>query len=108
MRKSLLDLLCELEYLGIILDTDKMQAMLPHEKIDRISQFILQILSQKSCTCKELEQLSGHLNFASGVILPGRSFVFYLYRLISSVKESYHHVHPNQECKADLHMWLSF
>lgn len=99
---------CELEYLGIILDTDKMQARLPREKIDRISQFILQILSQKSCTRKDLEQLLGHLNFASRVILPGRSFVSYLYKLMSSVKESYHHVYLNQECKADLHMWLTF
>lgn len=100
---------CELEYLGIILDTDKMQARLhvPREKIDRISLFILQIFSQKSCTRKDLEQLLGHLNFASRVILPERSFVSYLYRLMSSFKESYQHVHLKQEWKADLHMWLT-
>lgn len=99
---------CELKYFGINLDFDKMQARLPREKIDRIFLFILQISSQKSCTRKDLEQLVGHLNFASRVIRPGRLFVFYLYRLMSSVKESNHHVNLTQECKADLHMWLTF
>jgi hypothetical protein len=27
---------------------------------------------------------------------------------MSSVKENYHHVHLNSECRADLAMWLSF
>jgi len=42
------------------------------------------------------------------VILPGRVFVTYLYKLTSSVKEGYHYVHLNKECKADLQMWLEF
>lgn len=98
----------ELEYLGIILDTINMQARLPLEKIDRITSCIRSILLRKSCTRKELEQLLGHLNFASRVILPGRSFVSYLYKLMSSVKEGYHYIHLNKECKADLYMWLEF
>ena len=99
---------CELEYLGVILDTVNMQARLPEDKISRITEFIQSILQKKSCTRKELEQLLGHLNFASRVILPGRAFVTYLYKLMSSVKESYHFVHLNKECKADLQMWAEF
>ena len=94
----------ELEYLGIILDTINMQARLPLEKIDRITSCIRSILLRKSCTQKELEQLLGHLNFAFRVILPGRSFVSYLYKLMSSVKEGYHYIHLNKECKAGLYM----
>lgn len=82
-----------LEYLGTILYTVNMQARLPEENIVRITDFIQTILNKRSCTRKELEQL---LNFASRVILPGRDFVTYLYRLMSSVKEVYHYVHLNR------------
>ena len=95
-----------LGYLGIILDTVIMQARLPEETIVGITGFIQTILNKRSCTRKELEQLLGHLNFASRVILPGRAFVTYLYRFMSSVKEAYHYVHLNKECKTDLHMLL--
>ena len=78
-----------LEYLGIILDTVKMQARLPIDKVKRITSFIKFIINKKSCTRKELEQLLGHLALPVGlyclsgyiacrVILPGRSFVTYL------------------------------
>ncbi|XP_069109890.1 uncharacterized protein [Argopecten irradians] len=99
---------CVIEYLGIILDSVKMEARLPSDKVDRITEFINTILHQKSCTRKELEKLLGHLNFAMRVILPGRSFVSYLYRLMASVKESYHFVHLTRDCKDDLYMWLFF
>ncbi|XP_076089881.1 uncharacterized protein LOC143061586 [Mytilus galloprovincialis] len=97
---------CELEYLGIILDTINMQARLPLDKVERITQFISFVLDKKSCTRRELEQLLGHLNFATRVILPGRAFVTYLYRLMCSVKESHHYVYLNKECKSDLTMCL--
>ena len=64
------------------------------------------VIGSLFCTRKELEQLLGRLNFASRVILPGRAFVAYLYRLMSSVKEAYHYVHLNNECKTDLQMLL--
>ena len=95
-----------LEYLGIILDTVIMQARLPEETIVGITGFTQTILNKRSCTRKELEQLLGLLNFASRVILPGRAFVAYLYRLMSFVKEAYHYVHLNKECKTDLQMLL--
>ena len=100
---------CELECLGIILDTINMQARLPLDKVERITQFISFVLDKKkSCTRRELEQLLGHLNFATKIILLGWAFVTYLYRLMCSVKESHHYVHLNKECKSDLTMWLHF
>ena len=67
-----------LEYLGIILDSDKMQCRLPADKVERIMNFIKELLSKRSCTKRELLQLLGHMNFASRVILAGRAFVSYL------------------------------
>ena len=65
-----------IEYLGIVLDTVKLEARLPQDKIDRICEFITLVLEKSKCTKRELLQLLGHLNFASRVILPGgRSFL---------------------------------
>ena len=79
-----------LEYLGVILDSVKMEARLPADKILRIKTFIQKLLSKRSCTKQEVLQLLGHMNFASRVILAGRSFVSYLQKLAASVKEMYY------------------
>lgn len=97
-----------LEYLGIILDSGKMEARLPAVKVERICDFILKLLNKSSCTKRELLQLLGHFNFASRVILPGRSFVSYLIDLSTTVKELTDFVHLSKECKTDLEFWLRF
>ncbi|CAG2249582.1 unnamed protein product [Mytilus edulis] len=53
-----------IEYLGIILDTEKMETRLPLDKTSRISEFIKKFLNRQSCIKRELLQLLGHLNFA--------------------------------------------
>ncbi|XP_078332529.1 uncharacterized protein LOC111130663 isoform X2 [Crassostrea virginica] len=97
-----------MEYLGIILDSNLMQARLPMDKVLRIREMLDSFYVKKSCTKRELLQLLGHLNFASRVIIPGRSFVSYLLRLASSVRELHHYVHLNSECREDLYMWKLF
>ncbi|VDI51276.1 Hypothetical predicted protein [Mytilus galloprovincialis] len=86
---------------NIITDTVNMQARLPQDKIVRITDFIKTMIHKRTCNRKDLEQLMGHLNIASRVILPGRAFVTYLYKLMSTVKESYYYVHLNKECKTN-------
>ena len=97
-----------LEYLGIILDSDRMEARLPLEKVQRILQFIEKLLSQPFCTKLDLLQLLGHLNFASCVVLPGRSFVSHLIHLSTTVKELWRRVILDRSCKEDLRMWVRF
>lgn len=86
-----------IEYLGIILDTDKLEARLPQEKVDIICNFINTVL-QQSYTKRELLQLLGHLSFASRVIVPGRSFVSYLIDLSTKVKELHYYVNLRKQC----------
>jgi hypothetical protein len=97
-----------MEYLGITLDSVAMQARLPHLKVIRISELLGTFLGRKTCTKRELLQLLGHLNFASRVILPGRSFVSHLLALAHSVKELHHHIHLSVSCREDIHMWQLF
>jgi hypothetical protein len=96
------------EYLGIILDTINMEARLPPNKVKRIIDFLQSIVHCKTCTKLQLLQLLGHLNFASRVILPGRSFVSYLITLSTTVQHLHHHVTLNLQCRLDIEFWLRF
>ena len=91
-----------LEYLGVILDTDKLEACLPEDKIKRMLEFLDSMLGRRTCTQRELLVLLGHL------ILPGRSFVSHLIRLATTVKKLHHRVHFNAQCQRDLYMWKEF
>ena len=97
-----------LVYLGLILDSEQMVATLPRDKVVRIIQFIELMLDKSKRTKHELLQLLGHLNFASRVILPGRSFVSYLIRLSSLVKNLRDMAHLDVHCREDLQMWHRF
>ena len=98
----------QLQYLGIILDTDKMEARLPEDKLSRIIRILDLLESKHSISKKELLSLLGHLNFASRVIPQGRSFVSYLLSLATTVKALHHHVRLDKECRLDIAMWRRF
>ncbi|MCG8431274.1 MAG: hypothetical protein MJA29_08895, partial [Candidatus Omnitrophica bacterium] len=97
-----------LEFLGILLDTVNMLAKLPQDKIQRISQLIQDTLSRRTITKRDLLVILGHFNFASRVIVPGRSFVSYLIKLSTTVSKLHHHVTLNAECRKDLQAWSDF
>ncbi len=61
-----------IEFLGINLDSDKFQASLPKEKIDRIILVSSTLLEKPNCSKRELLSLLGHLNFAMRIIPQGR------------------------------------
>ena len=98
----------QLQYLGIIYDTDSMEARLPLDKLTRIREMLHKFESKQRVSKRALLSLLGHLNFASRVIRQGRSFVSYLLALAASVKELHHHVKLNAECRQDMAMWLRF
>lgn len=94
-----------LQYLGITLDSVNMEARLPLDKLDRITALLETFLTKRKCTKRELLSLLGHLNFASRVIVQGRSFISYLLTLSGSVKELHHRVTISKSCQLELRMW---
>ena len=96
-----------LEYLGIILDSEKMEARLPAEKLVRIKQFLRTVSGQKSCSKHELLSLLGHLSFACRVIYHGRTFMAHLIEASTTVKELHHRIFLSSECKEDIYMWTN-
>ena len=97
-----------LEYLGIVLDTKNMEARLPENKVLRICDFFNSFKDKKSCTKRQLLSLLGHLNFATRIIRPGRSFVSHFISLSTTVKELHHYVKLDAEVRLDIDMWQKF
>jgi Reverse transcriptase (RNA-dependent DNA polymerase) len=94
-----------IEYLGIILDSQRMEARLPVEKLSRIIQMIKSLLNRRKCKKRELLSVLGHMSFASRVVVPGRSFVHYLFNLTTYVRSLESHVTFNRQSQLELEMW---
>ena len=60
-----------IQFMGIILDSGKMEARLPEDKVERIRSALSTFQPQRSTTLQELQSLIGILNFASKVIPQG-------------------------------------
>ncbi len=72
-----------ISFLGILIDTDKMELRLPMGKVQRFRQVIQEWCGKTSCTSKDLESFLGHLSHAASVIRPGHTFLRQLFCLLS-------------------------
>ena len=97
-----------LEFMGILLDTVKMEARLPPDKIAKLNACLNEFERKKSCTLKELQSLIGTLNFACKVVPPGRPFLQRMIALTRNVLKSHHHIRLNVGFFHDLQMWKKF
>ena len=64
----------QLVFLGILLDGRCFRLCLPEEKRIKALHLLQRIVSKKKATVKELQKLTGTLNFLCRVIHPGRMF----------------------------------
>ena len=78
------------------------------KKIEKYLSAIEDILSRNEVALRELQSLTGVLNFACHVFMPGRVFLQRLIKLTIGVKHPNHSIHLTQEVKQDLIMWESF
>ena len=91
-----------LDFLGIVLDTERMEARLLKDKLDRIQTTIQEWLNRRSATKREiLSPLVGILQHAAKVVCPGRMFV-------SRMQQRYYFTRLNKEFQSDLHWWNTF
>ena len=97
-----------LEFMGILLDTSKIQARLASDKIEKLNGCVKDFEQRKSCTLKELQSLIGTLNFACKVVPPGRPFSQRMIALTRNVLKTYHHIRLNAGFFQDLQMWKKF
>ena len=100
------------DFTGIELDSDKMEARLPKEKHDRaITTVSGALAASKAGIChKTLDSLLGYLSFCTRVIPLGRPFLRNIYNFLNDLS----YIHPlatrplPQEATTDLRWWLTF
>ncbi|XP_041440120.1 uncharacterized protein LOC121400643 [Xenopus laevis] len=97
-----------LKFLGIEIDSDKMQCRLPQEKIVDLKLVLNFALQQKKVTLRQLQSLLGKLNFACRIMPMGRVFCRRLAQATAGVEKPHHFVRLNKQHKADLVVWQRF
>ena len=65
----------EVTFLGILLDTIKMQARIPPEKLSEILDFVKNFRKSNCTTIRELQKCIGKLQFVCKVVRAGRTFI---------------------------------
>ena len=97
-----------MSFAGIELDSIRLEACLPLDKIEKCVSLISEFCHRKKVTLKEIQSLVGLLNFACSVTQPGRAFLRRLIDLTVGVRMPNHYIRLNREVKEDLNLWLSF
>ena len=100
--------LASLVYLAVVLDTSLFSTRIPIDNIQRISSLIQEFSTKKRCTKRELLQLLGHFDFAARVIIPGRSFMSYLFQVSCTDQQLHFRVRIGKEARVDLATWEYF
>ena len=98
----------EIEFMGIVLDSVRMEARLPQDKLSRIHALLNSFKSRRSVRLVELQSLIGTLQFACKVVVPGRTFLQRAINLTRGVPSRFHHIRLNKEFFKDLDMWKVF
>jgi hypothetical protein len=65
-------------------------------------------LKRKKVTLREIQSLTGLLNFACSIIVPGRAFLRRLIDLTIGMISPHHFIRLTNSVKDDLRVWLSF
>lgn len=107
LDKTLGPLQC-IEFLGYLIDILNAEIRLPHEKLKKCKDLIQSLLVRDRCKVKRIQSLAGMLQFACGVIIPGRAFLVRLYNLIRGKTNPNFSVQLTAEVKEDLRVWLGF
>lgn len=97
-----------LEFMGIELDSTRMEARLPEDKLLRTRELLNSFAERRSVRLLELQSLIGTLQFACKAVVPGRTFLQRMIDLTRGVRNRFHHIRLNKEFFKDLNMWKAF
>ena len=97
-----------LTFLGIEVDTEALMFRLPPNKLQRLQSELSRCIHRHSITKRELQSLTGLLQFATKIIRPGRPFLKQLYAMQNIGSHPEHHVRLNSSARADILWWYLF
>src|SRR5882672_3003007 len=64
-----------LEFLGLELDSESMEARLPTDKLAYLRETLINWTTHSRCSLKELQEIIGYLQFCTQVVPHGRKFI---------------------------------
>ena len=97
-----------LKFLGITLDTSRMEARLPADKLQRTRELVSLWMLKKMATKREILSLIGVLQHATKVVQPGRTFLSRMYATAAKLRELHFYTRLNKEFRSDLCWWDIF
>ena len=101
-------------FLGVLLDGRFAILIIPEEKRLKAENAVQCVVGKRKVTIKQIQCLTGLLNFLNKCIVPGRVFTRRMYAKLKITKsrgeklKHYHHVSVDREFKYNLQVWLSF
>ena len=98
-------------FLGILLDGKRLLLSIPLEKQEKALKLLNDLTGKKKITVKQLQVLTGYLNFLTKAIVPGRTFTRRIYSKYSGRNvqlKQHHHVAINSEFHFDCEIWRYF
>ena len=101
-------------FLGILLNGIIHCLCLPEDKRIKAVNKLKSMINKKKATIKEIQELTGILNFLSRAIIPGRAFTRRMYAKLRKTKgkgqilKQHHHVYLDKEFREDCNTWLYF
>ena len=98
----------ELEFMGIVLYSIRMEACHPDDKLNRAREILNSFTQQRSVRLFELQSLIGTLQCACKAVVPGRNLLKRMINLTKGVPSRFHHIRLNKEFFKDLKMWKAW
>ena len=97
-----------LTFLGIEVDTVSFQLRLPKDKLMNLKESLRDSVLRRTISKKELQRLTGLLQFATKVVRPGRPFLRRLYAMQEIGSHPNHFIRLNLPARADIMWWYIF
>lgn len=91
-----------LTFLGIVLDTQKLEIRLPSDKLEELGKLVVEWKGKGACTKRDLLSLIGKLAHATKVVTAGRAFLHRMIDTSMSVKKLHHHIKLTSDFHSDL------
>ena len=95
-------------FLGLLIDTVLRMVFIPMDKIQKALTMVNWMMRKRTVTIKQLQSLTGFLNFLCKCVVPGRAFNRRLYSLATCGMKDNLHVNVTREVKQDLLLWQIF
>jgi hypothetical protein len=97
-----------LEFLGIELDTVQLEARLPLEKLSYLKEMLTSWTCRTHTTLRDIQELTGFLQFASQVIPTARAFLRGLYDFESELTSPFARRRLSKAARRDITWWAAF